>query len=83
MPILQRNFLSASDSPGSGTRAIAVGKTTSAHVMCAPRVSTYTAYNDELPVMNNRLRFVPPKQTLLQISGNRTWPMRTPSGAKI
>ena len=51
--------------------------------MCAPIASVYTAYNDWLPVMNNRFRLVPPKQTFEQISGNRIWPIRVPSGAKM
>jgi hypothetical protein len=38
--------------------------------MCAPRVPTYSEYNDWLAVMNSRLRLAPPKQTLAQVSGN-------------
>ena len=52
------------------------------HVTCAPCVSTYTAYSEVLPVMNRRFRLVPPKQTLLQISGSRICPIRSPLGAK-
>jgi len=44
--------------------------------MCAPCVSTYTVYNDELAAMNRRFRFWPPKLTLAQVSGRRMNPMR-------
>jgi hypothetical protein len=46
-----------------------------------PRVCTYTADSDVLPVMNSRLRLLPPKHTLEMISGMRIQPMRLPSGA--
>ena len=50
------------------------------YAICAPRVPTYTAYNDWLAAMNRRFRLLPPKQTLAQASGSAIIPMRSPVG---
>src|SRR5688572_14145113 len=56
------------------------GRALSTYAMCAPTVSTYTAYSDWLAVMKSRLRRGPPKHTLAHVSGSRIIPMRSPAG---
>src|SRR5260221_12475090 len=61
---------------------LAPPRSLSAHGTCAPVAPTYTAYNEVVPVINNRFRFGPPKATFETDSGTLIFPTSTPFGSK-
>src|SRR5260370_39957437 len=63
-------------------RSLAPPRSLFAHGTCAPVAPTYTAYNEVVPVINNRFRFGPPKATFETDSGTLIFPSRTPFGSK-
>src|ERR1700757_1715162 len=62
--------------------SLTLPRSPTAHGLCTPTAPTYTAYNEVVPVINNRFRFGPPKATFDTVSGTLIFPSNTPLGSK-